>query len=530
MTTTGIFISYRRDDSSGHAGRLFDKLSESFGADQIFMDIDTIDPGLDFIEVIDRALASSKVVIALIGRRWTTATDAAGRRRLDSEQDFVRMEVARSLESGIRVIPVLVQGATMPSPSELPPDLQLLTRRHAIELSDVRWKYDVGRLTKAIEESLGRPGATTSDESSRSGERTSDTSDTAETSEEREKREKREKNGLAGLRGIPLAVAAVLLVALIGVTAFLLRSGDGDDDDETPAAAGASVAAEEGVIAFISDTSGSCEIHVIDPDGSGEEQLTDSGGPNLRPDWSPDGTQLVYASDRDGGSAIFTLDLAQDREKKLFDHPGIERGPDWSPDGLQIAFSSVVDGASEIYVLNVDARKKQAVRLTEDGAHNVAPDWSPDGSSIAYASDVEGQSDIFVMTADGTEPQNVTGDLFGGAPSNEFDPQWSPDGSLLSFESLRRGEDFDIWTITPEGTGTENLTAHSDDDRHSSWSPSGSKIVFGSDRRVPGDDSEAGCSADEGQRDLFVMNADGTGQKRLTRIEADDSSPAWSPP
>ena len=514
MTTSGIFISYRRDDSAGHAGRLFDKLSENFGAEQIFMDIDTIDPGHDFIEVIDRALDSSKVVIALIGRRWTTATDSAGRRRLDSEQDFVRMEVARSLESGLRVIPVLVQGATMPSPNELPADLQPLTRRHAIELSDVRWQYDVGRLTKAIEESLGRPGgATTADEASRGGGRSSG---------------RRAKSGLAGLRGIPLAVAAVLLVALIGIAAFLLRSGDGDENDRTPAAAGAAVAAEEGVIAFVSDTSGSCEIHVIDPDGAGERQLTDSGGPNLRPDWSPDGKQLVYASERDGGSAIFILDVAREREKKLFDHPGVERGPDWSPDGRQIVFSSILEGASEIYLLNEDA--KEAVQLTDDGAHNVAPDWSPDGGSIAYASDVEGQSDIFVMDADGTNRQNVTGDLFGGAPSNEFDPQWSPDGGLLSFESLRRGEDFDIWTIAVDGTGTENLTAHSDDDRHSSWSPSGSKIVFGSNRRVPGDDAEAGCSTDEGQRDLFVMNADGTSQRRLTRIEADDSSPAWSPP
>jgi TolB protein len=135
------------------------------------------------------------------------------------------------------------------------------------------------------------------------------------------------------------------------------------------------------------------------------------------------------------------------------------------------------------------------------------------------------------MNTDGSNPQNVTSGLFGGAPSNEFDPQWSPDGSLLSFESLRRGEDFDIWTIAVDETGTtDNLTAHSGDDRHSSWSPSGNTIVFGTDRRVPGDDTETGCSADEGQRDLFVMNADGTGQRRLTRIEADDSAPAWSPP
>lgn len=322
-------------------------------------------------------------------------------------------------------------------------------------------------------------------------------------------------------------IAIVLVAAVIGVVAFTLRSGD--DEEGRPAAAGGAVIAEEGVIAFVSDTSGSCEIHVIEPDGSGEAQLTDSGAANLRPDWSPDGSQLAYVSDRDGDSAIFTFDVANNKEDELLNHPGIERGPDWSPDGRRIAFSSILEGDSEIWVLD-DAAGKEAVQITDDGVHNVAPDWSPDGRSIAYASDIDDDSDIFVMNADGTGRRNVTGDLFGGAPSDEFDPQWSPDGSLISFESLRQGEDFDIWTITPEGMGTENLTAHSDDDRHSSWSPSGNKIVFGSDRRVPGDDTEAGCSADEGQRDLFVMNADGTGQRRLTRIEADDSAPAWSPP
>ncbi|MDQ5815439.1 MAG: TIR domain-containing protein [Actinomycetota bacterium] len=516
MTTSGIFISYRRDDSAGHAGRLYDKLSEGFGADQIFMDIDTIDPGHDFIEVIDRALASSKVVIALIGRRWTTATDSAGRKRLENPQDFVRMEVARSLETGIRVIPVLVQGATMPGPDELPADLTALTRRHAIELSDVRWQYDVGRLTTAIEESLGRPPR---DGTSREGVTLGATSGPTT----------RKKGSLAGLRRVPMALIAIaLLAAVVGVVAFTLRSG-GDEEDRPAAAAGGSVSAEEGVVAFVSDTSGSCEIHVIEPDGSGEAQLTDSGAANLRPDWSPDGSQLVYVSNRDGDSAIFTFDVANDEEKELLNHPGIERGPDWSPDGRRIAFSSILEGASEIWVLD-DVAGREAVQITDDGVHNVAPDWSPDGGSIAYASDIDDDSDIFVMNADGTGRRNVTGDLFEGAPSNEFDPQWSPDGSLISFESLRQGEDFDIWTITPEGTGTENLTAHSDNDRHSSWSPSGNKIVFGSDRRVPGDDAETGCSTDEGQRDLFVMNADGTGQRRLTRIEADDSAPAWSPP
>ena len=515
MTTSGIFISYRRDDSAGHAGRLYDKLSEGFGADQIFMDIDTIDPGLDFIEVIDRALASSKVVIALIGRRWTTATDGAGRKRLENPQDFVRMEVARSLEKGVRVIPVLVQGATMPAPDELPADLKALTRRHDIELSDVRWQYDVGRLTTAIEESWQR--SPTGDRAPPRGSTQGATQGLST----------RKQGFLAGLRGIPLVISALLLAAVVGVVAFALRSGG--DEKGRPAAVGGSVTAEEGVIAFVSDTSGSCEIHVIEPDGSGEEQLTNSGAPNLRADWSPDGGQLVYASDRGEDSAIFVFDMGDEKERKLLDHPGVERGPDWSSDGRRIAFSSILEGDSEIWVLN-DLAGGEAVQITDDGAHNVAPDWSPDGGSIAFSSSVDGDFDIYVMNANGTGRKNVTGDLFGGAPSNEFDPQWSPDGTLLSFESLRQGEDFDIWIISPEGTGTENLTAHSDDDRHSSWSPSGNKIVFGSNRRVPADDAEAGCSADEGQRDLFVMNADGTGQKRLTRIEADDSAPSWSPP
>lgn len=518
MTTSGIFISYRRDDSAGHAGRLYDKLSEGFGADQIFMDIDTIDPGLDFTEVIDRALASSKVVIALIGRRWTTATDGAGRKRLENPQDFVRMEVARSLETGIRVIPVLVQGATMPGPDELPEDLTALTRRHAIELSDVRWQYDVGRLTKAIEESLGR--SRTGDGASPKGPTTRGATPSGAST--------RKQASIAGLRGFPMAmIAALLLAVAVGVVAFALQSGE--DEEGRPAAAGGSVTAEEGTIAFVSDTSGSCEIHVIEPDGSGEKQLTDSGAANWRPDWSPEGGQLVYASDRGGDSAIFVFDVDNEKERELLNHPGVERGPDWSPDGRRVAFSSMLDGESEIWVLN-DVSGEEAVQVTDDGVRNVTPDWSPDGGSIAYASAVDEDADIFVMNADGTGRKNVTGDLFGGAPSDEFDPQWSPDGTLLSFESLRQGQDFDIWTITPEGTGTENLTAHSDNDRQASWSPSGNKIVFGSDRRVPGDDAETGCSADEGQRDLFVMNDDGTGQKRLTRIEADDSAPAWSPP
>jgi formylglycine-generating enzyme required for sulfatase activity len=152
---SGIFISYRRDDSSGHAGRLFDRLSAHFGVEQVFMDIDQIEPGEDFVQVIESAVGSCEVLIALIGRNWLTSRDESGR-RLDNPNDFVRLEIAAALVRGIPVIPVLVQGARMPRPQDLPEDLLPLSRRHALELSDLRWKHDADQLTGALEKILTR--------------------------------------------------------------------------------------------------------------------------------------------------------------------------------------------------------------------------------------------------------------------------------------------------------------------------------------------------------------------------------------
>jgi hypothetical protein len=154
----GIFISYRRDQAAGHAGRLADRLSEHFGEHTIFRDIDSIDPGLDFVEAIQRALDSSEVLIVVIGRNWSTATDAAGRKRLQDPHDYVRLEVAAALERNIRVIPVLVQGASMPSTEELPNDLIPLTRRNAFELHESSWRDDIRRLVTALEKVVGHSG------------------------------------------------------------------------------------------------------------------------------------------------------------------------------------------------------------------------------------------------------------------------------------------------------------------------------------------------------------------------------------
>jgi TIR domain/Putative peptidoglycan binding domain len=148
-----LFITYRREDSAGHAGRLYDRLSGHFGAERIFMDIDTIRPGEDFVSVLQNAVASCEILIAVIGRYWLAAA-SGGVRRIDRPDDFVRLEILAALDRGITVIPVLVHGAGMPRPEELPAELEPLTRRQAVELSDTRWGYDVSKLINTLEEEL----------------------------------------------------------------------------------------------------------------------------------------------------------------------------------------------------------------------------------------------------------------------------------------------------------------------------------------------------------------------------------------
>lgn len=147
---SGIFISYRREDSAGHAGRLFDRLRERFGKDHVFMDVAGIEPGVDFIEAIDTAVGSCDALIVVIGKNWLSCADASGKRRLDDPKDFIRLETGAALRREIRVIPVLIQDASMPTEKDLPEDLLKLARRQAIEVSDGHWESDTEALIKAL--------------------------------------------------------------------------------------------------------------------------------------------------------------------------------------------------------------------------------------------------------------------------------------------------------------------------------------------------------------------------------------------
>ncbi len=155
---SGIFISYRRNDSQGEAGRLFDDLANHFGEHSVFMDVAAIEAGRDFRKAIEEGVAKCGVLLVVIGLEWLDAKDGAGIRRLNDPSDFVRIETASALKRDIPVIPVLVRGARMPSAEQLPPELKELAYRNCSELTHARWKSDVQLLTEALRRLLADSG------------------------------------------------------------------------------------------------------------------------------------------------------------------------------------------------------------------------------------------------------------------------------------------------------------------------------------------------------------------------------------
>jgi TIR domain len=212
-----VFLSYRREDASGHAGRLYDLLAARYGHEHVFMDIDAIPLGSQFGETINRAVASCDVVIALIGRSWLSASAADGRRRLDDPDDFVRRELESALTEDVVLVPACVQGAEIPREQELPSSLAPLSGRQGFQLSDAGWRDDVERLIRRLEQVAHEP------------------------SEAGASADAPTRPGRVRTRTL---VAAALAVGVIGAAAALALSSLGDDGSpsasEAPSASGAS--------------------------------------------------------------------------------------------------------------------------------------------------------------------------------------------------------------------------------------------------------------------------------------------------
>ena len=242
-TSGRIFISYRREETAYPAGWLYDRLAGHFGGGQVFKDVDSIQLGDDFVEVITRAVGSCDVLVALIGGEWLSVTDAHGRRRLDDPDDFVRLEIEAALSRGVRVIPVLVDGARMPPADELPDSLAALVRRQALELSPARFDFDTSRLLKVLDRTLAEVRATRPHPVLRPAPAGTAPDPSPEAPEQREQAGQSPTSGIAPAapappagprsgrprRGVLLAVAAAAVAVAGGVIAalVLLTGGSG---------------------------------------------------------------------------------------------------------------------------------------------------------------------------------------------------------------------------------------------------------------------------------------------------------------
>jgi hypothetical protein len=208
-----IFISYRREDTAYPAGWLFDRLRAEFSPGQIFKDVDSIALGDDFVEVITNAVASTDVLLALIGHQWLTITSEDGGRRLDDPDDFVRLEVEAALARNVRVIPILVEGAKMPRPDELPPSLAPLTRRQALELSPNRFDFDTSRLLRVLDRTFAELQA---EEQAEPEPRERDPPTRVGGSERRRPSALRRRNVVAAAAVVALIVLAIVLAVTLG--------------------------------------------------------------------------------------------------------------------------------------------------------------------------------------------------------------------------------------------------------------------------------------------------------------------------
>ena len=235
--------------------------------------------------------------------------------------------------------------------------------------------------------------------------------------------------------------------------------------------------------------------------------------------------RIAFSSTRDGDAEIYVMDTDGGNQQNLTNNPHADVSPSWSPDGKQIAFMSrrdghVIDGfpTYEIYAMDADGDNPQ--NLTNDPHDDMSPSWSPDGKRIVFMSRRDGNYEIYVMDADGSNPQNLTNN-----PLNDRDPSWSPDGERIVFASRRDGHfenelaiTYEIYVMDADGGNQQRLTENRKNDWEPSWSPDGKRIAFASDRK-----------GDLENFEIYVMDADGGNPQRLTENRVHDKEPSWSP-
>lgn len=226
--------------------------------------------------------------------------------------------------------------------------------------------------------------------------------------------------------------------------------------------------------------------------------------------------QFAFATNRDGNYEIYLMNADGSGLLRLTDNPADDTYPAWSADGNWLAFTSNRDGDNEIFVMSADGANVNQITFNE--AYDCCANWSPDGSRLVYNSNLpDGDQDVFVVGIDGSSPTNLT-----NFPGDDQRPFWSPDGTKIAFEAMRDGH-ADIYVMGADGSNPTRLTQlYSQQKSGISWHPNGTMIVYESNQRL--DDGNS-----EGDINLFVMFADGSGQVAITSEMADDKNPDWSP-